>query len=1372
MSTGTTYGVLTTFDHSSQEWNNFKLRLEQWFIANNITFETDKATIKRRAILLTSLCESTFKLACDLALPNKVEELGYEAIVKLLDNHFTPKRFGFAEKSIFYAATQRQDETHTQWAARIRGLATHCAFKNLEEALLDRFIMGMTPGRERDKLFMQDQRELTLAKAIDLAESVRCARLASSTAGAQATAAAGAATAAADSVFNISKKEKCSVCGFTNHKSNQCRYKNFKCKKCNNKGHLRKMCPNEGKVKYVEEGMLDCGDDGECFYNIRCLKGKPMTERVTVSGLALEFEIDSGSAVSVISKSTYNSNFKRLPLSVTKKRLFSYTGENIETIGVVALPISYLGRTHTLDVYVVRADGPPLLGRDFIREFNLELAPAAATAAAEPTKARVHVVYQQTPCESDTSIGKELCKMFPKVFSGNLGAFNKYKIDLHLKPDAQPIFFKARPVPYALRGKLDEELDRLLTLGILKPVEHSDYASPVVPVLKKNGSLRLCADYSVTINKQLIIDQYPLPTVNDLLAKLHGGVQFSKIDLSMAYNQFILNEESQKLTCINTHRGLFNFTRLVFGLSSAPAIFQRAMECLLSGIDGIIFLLDDILITGSNRHEHKQRLTTVLQRLNDAGLTVQMSKCEFFKDEIAYLGHVIDKHGVRKSPDKVKAILQAPKPTNIIQLQSFLGLTNYYRNFVPDASSILSPLYDLLNKNKKWEWTHRHNDAFVRIKNILASDRTLAHFDPNAKLILTVDASPTGLGAVLSQIGPDRLERPISYASRTLSRAEKNYAQVQKEATAIVFGVKRFHQYLYGRSQPFVLRTDHKPLLAIFGPYKGIPEISANRLQRYAIFLAAYNYVIEYISSKQNSADYLSRAYSGDNETETTDELTECEDRAAYVNFVTDGDLPVTLNDLRRETTRDTNLSTVKDFVLNGWPRKVSDAELKPFFNCRTQLSYESGILMRGHKVVIPTTLQENVCRELHSSHFGIVKMKAEARKRLWFPGVDAALERVAGACTVCAALRPAPPHAPLAPWPLPPHPFYRIHLDFLGPFHNYMFLIIVDAYSKWVECYNMPSTHNSKTVISKMHDFMSRFGIPHTLVSDNGTSFTSLEFKEFCNLNGIKHLLSPAYHPASNGQAESFVKIVKKGLKAIILQGCNKLTIHDKIAKYLFDYRNSKNSTTDKSPAELVFGRSLRSRLDLLNPNAPSSSTSTDLTQTVARKQSLQAKHFRGVLRPEFKENDLVWITKNTNNNKVNWLEGIITKKIGNLMYSVYVPQLNGEVTRHMDQIRKRLSSPISSATGEDQDWDPDVIPDVASPATAHPEPATHREGEGEATTVLEPAAATPPGTPETSPPLATPGTSPRAARPVTPHRRRAISPIFSTPQSTLPLD
>ncbi|XP_061729048.1 uncharacterized protein LOC133533974 [Cydia pomonella] len=234
MATGATFGVLSTFDHISQDWISYKSRLSQWFIANDIHEQTDKSAVKRRAILLSALSESSFKLASDLALPNKVEELEYAKIIKILDDHFTPKRLSFAEKSTFYSATQRPGESHTQWAARIRGLAAHCGFKNLEEALLDKFIMGMAAGHEKDKLFAQNQQELTLAKAIDLAESVRCARRATAAQAPGASAAgAGAdvAVAGPDSVFNISKKEKCNVCGVTNHKSNQCGYKNYKCKK-------------------------------------------------------------------------------------------------------------------------------------------------------------------------------------------------------------------------------------------------------------------------------------------------------------------------------------------------------------------------------------------------------------------------------------------------------------------------------------------------------------------------------------------------------------------------------------------------------------------------------------------------------------------------------------------------------------------------------------------------------------------------------------------------------------------------------------------------------------------------------------------------------------------------------------------------------------------------------------------------------------------------------------------------------------------------------------------------------------------------------------------------------------------------------------
>ncbi|GBP58918.1 Uncharacterized protein K02A2.6 [Eumeta japonica] len=298
------------------------------------------------------------------------------------------------------------------------------------------------------------------------------------------------------------------------------------------------------------------------------------------------------------------------------------------------------------------------------------------------------------------------------------------------------LFFKPRPVPFALKPKVDEALDKLIETGILKSVNYSDYATPITPVLKSDGTVRVCGDYSVTLNKVLHIDRYPLPRIEELFARLHEGKEFSKLDLSMAYMQLELTEDSQPLTCINTHRGLFQFTRLVFGLSSAPAIFQKTMERILAGIEGICIFLDDILISGPNKDTHRKRLNEVLNRLQEAGLTLQKEKCVFFQKSIEYLGFVIDKDGLHTSPGKVKAIKEAEPPKNVSQLKSFLGLVNYYRSFVPRMSTILGPLHDLL----KW------------VQN------GCAHYDPRLSTVLTVDASPTGLGAVLAQQQEDGSE--------------------------------------------------------------------------------------------------------------------------------------------------------------------------------------------------------------------------------------------------------------------------------------------------------------------------------------------------------------------------------------------------------------------------------------------------------------------------------------------------------------------------------------------------------------------------------------------------------------------------------------
>lgn len=1261
---GAIYGILSSFDHNTQSWETYKARISQWFIANDINPTKDTAGTKRRAILLSALSDGTYKLAADLALPKQLQDVPYEDIVGLLDDHFTPKRCGFSERFKFYAATQQTGETFSQWAARLRGLTAHCGFTNVGEALRDRFVMGMSSGPERDKLFAQDLKDLTLAKAVELAESVHCAR-----AGA---AAAQPAQVHHEQLFKITQprqrantaerssagdKVKCQVCGYYNHKTSQCRFAKSKCKKCKSVGHLRRMCKN---VNFMEASNVDEGEDGECF-NIRSVKGEPMVETISISGVQLKFEVDSGSAVTAISESTYKKYFTNVPLSLTKKRLFSYTGDNIPCLGVVLLPVTYAQQTHSLSVYVVRNAAAEILGRDFISLFKLELLPVR--------------YCKQTNGSSE--IVSRLENQYPSIFSDKLGRFNKYKVSLQLKDNSKPVFIRARPIAFALREKIDKEIDRLLSLGVLVPVSHAQYASPIVPVLKKSGSIRICADYSTGVNKQLVVDQYPLPTITELFAKLHGGQQFTKLDLSNAYNQFELDEKSQELTCINTHRGIFRYTRMVFGLSPAPSLFQRAMESVLAGVPGTLCLLDDVLVTGENTEQHLLRLNEVLKRLQDAGLTLQREKCEFFKDEVDYLGYVINKNGLNKSPLKVKAMVEAPVPTNVNQLQSFLGLVNYYRNFVPNASSILNPLYDLLKKGVKWVWSEEHNKAFVAIKECLASEQVLAHFNPAAQLVLTVDAGPAGLGAILSQIDADG-ERPISFASRTLNAAEKRYSQIQKEATAIIFGVRRYHQYLYGRAVPFTLRTDHKPLLSIFGPYRGIPEVSANRLQRYAMFLSGYNFNIEYVRSADNSADFLSRASLPDQAGARAAEggalgganaAQDIPDRASYINFVVEGNLPVTLNQLREQTRKDATLQKVIHFILNGWPTKMVDVTLKPFHLCRLQLSYEDGCVMRGHKVVIPGNLQNMVLTELHQSHLGIVKTKAEVRSRFWFPGVDAALESMINSCDVCLQLRPTPARAPLAQWPYPPHPFHRVHCDFLGPINGNTFLVIVDAYTKWAEVYNMKNASTSAATIGKLCDFMSRFGIPYTLVSDNGTAFTSREFETFCALNGISHVTSPPYNPASNGQAESYVKIIKKGIKASLLSVKGVQNSYNNLLKYLFDYRNSVHTTTGVSPAELVYGRKLRSRLDLINPHVPTPS-SPSLANVVHKNQCSQNKASGGHNKQCFSQGDQVMFKKYTTNGKFTWCRGTIVKKVGKIVYIIRDNITSMTFKKHKNQL------------------------------------------------------------------------------------------------------
>lgn len=420
-----------------------------------------------------------------------------------------------------------------------------------------------------------------------------------------------------------------------------------------------------------------------------------------------------------------------------------------------------------------------------------------------------------------------------------------------------------------------------------------------------------------------------------------GGKTFSKLDLAHVYQQLELDEESKKLVVINTQKGLFRYNRLPFGISAAPAIFQRTIEGVLQGIPHVCVYLDDILISGITEDDHLKNLDTVLTRLEQAGMRLKIKKCAFMLPAVEYLGHSISAAGLQPTKEKVRAIADAPTPHDITQLRAFLGLLNYYGKFLQNLSSMLAPLYKLLEKNRKWIWGKEQQQAFQEAKSKLTSSCLLVHFDQQKEVILSCDASPYGVGAVLSHL-TDEGEKPIAYASRSLSVAERKYAHLDKEALAIIFGVKKFHDYLCGRK--FQIKSDHKPLQHLFDSDKAIPQLASARIQRWALTLSAYDYTIMYKPGTEHAnADLLSRLPLPE-PPHTTPLPGEVVLLMETLQAST-----VTADQIRRWTDKDPLLSKIRTLVLQGW-EDGEEVQMKPFNKIKMELSVQDGCLLWGKR--------------------------------------------------------------------------------------------------------------------------------------------------------------------------------------------------------------------------------------------------------------------------------------------------------------------------------------------------------------------------------------------------------------------------------------
>ena len=656
--------------------------------------------------------------------------------------------------------------------------------------------------------------------------------------------------------------------------------------------------------------------------------------------------------------------------------------------------VLYKGHEYTLPIIVANYENKPtLLGRNWLNRIKLAWGEifSLTRSGLEDAKSQL-----------DDLLAKH-SDLFEDSYEGMKGL----EAHITMKDGAKPIFIKPRRVPYALKDEVERELDKLEKNGVIVKTERSQWASPIVVVPKADKSVRICGDYKITINSAVEDEQYPLPTQQDLYAALSGSKFFSKLDLSHAYAQLNVDAESREYLTINTHKGLYSYTKLPYGVKSAPKIFQAKMDMILQGVPNCVCKQDDILIGGVSWQENIKILSEVLERLHKYNIHLKMAKCEFLKREVVYLGLKIDAEGLHPVDEKVDAVKRAPVPKNVKELRSFLGMVQYYHSFLPDLATTLAPLHELLKKGVQWAWTRECQQAYEACKQNLTSDTLLVHYEGNRELRLACDASSYGLGAVISHVMDDGRERPIAYASRTLSSSERNYAQIEREALAIVFGVKKFHQFLYGRR--FTLITDHKPLLAIFSPKSAIPTLAAARMQRWALVLSAYDYEIEYKRSEDHAnCDALSRLPHEDSPVGR--------EGAVYSVSAIDEDFPITAEDIGKATLVDSALGKVHQFVMSGWPEECPDESLKPYHNRRNEQSCEQDCVLWGTRVIIPPIFRAKMLRQLHWEHPGVCGMKSIARTCMWWPKMDQEIEEAVRVCTVCQSVRNAPPNAPLIP--------------------------------------------------------------------------------------------------------------------------------------------------------------------------------------------------------------------------------------------------------------------------------------------------------------------------------------------------------------------
>ena len=1184
--------ALPTFEHFSvfsdeqscgPRWKKWIAKLDNLLLAMAIT--DDK---RKKALLLHYAgdeCLDIYDAMTDaqkgVGATRDNVSIEYDTVKQSFTAYFTPKKNTNFEILKFRDIKQLSDESIDAFHTRLRTQASLCEFTNVDGEILTQILWGSTSARLRRRALRDNytlDQALAEARSQELSER-RAGEIEKSTEKLKTlhlkdkqstskphhrerktrTSTQGKHSKASES-DKMKVTQSCYHCGGDYPHKGKCPAKGATCNFCKKTGHFEKVCiqkrktQGQGKrVKHVSAYESDGSSDDYVFAargggNLPCfdiLVGKSKQQ--------LRFLADSGASVNLISKQTFENMSPKPTLETSSSKIFAY-GSNtpIAVIGRFKSKLQAGEQSTTATIQVVDSTEQPILSWDTCRELRL------LTEAVLATSART---AGGTPCTPPTAPRKtpsanKIADDFPTLFDGKSAEFAKIKdikIKLHVNQQVKPVAQRHRRVPFHTRKDVEKELESLEERGIIEQVDGpTPWISPVVVVPKKQGGVRVCIDMREA-NKAIGREKHPMPTLDDLVADLNGATVFSKLDMSQAYHQLELDEASRYITTFSTHVGLRRYKRLLFGVNAASEIFQNAIATILADIPGARNLSDDIIVFGSTQEDHDKALRATLARLNEVGARLNREKCVFSTDQLVFFGHVFGKDGVAADPEKIQTIISAPAPTNASEVRSFLGMTQYVSRFIPNYATTTEPLRNLTKKDTDWKWTEQEIKAFEDLKGALSNTPVMSYFDQRQDTTILVDASPVGVGAILTQNGA-----VISYASRALTPTEQRYSQTDREFLAVVYGVEHFHLYLYGSN--FKVITDHKPLLGIVNSQKP----TTPRMERWRLRLMPYNMTLLYRPGHDNPADFISRhphTYPGrDNKAED------------YVAYIAANAVPksLTLEAIQEATRADSTLLQVIDAVHTG---KWYAPELASFTRFATEMAVVNGVVLRGHRIVIPASLQERVIKIAHQAHQGIVKTKQCIREKVWFPGIDAKVEAEVKSCIPCQASNPQSSREPIISSEIPTKPWIELSMDFAGPFPSGDYLLVViDDYSRYPEVEVVSST-SSACVLPKLDMIFARQGYPKILKTDNGPPMNGSQFTSFTEDCGVQHREITPGHPEANGEAERFMRTLNRAIRAAAAEGVNYKT---RLPTFLRMYRATPHASTGISPYEALYGRKM----------------------------------------------------------------------------------------------------------------------------------------------------------------------------------------------------